>query len=383
MYLTIKKELYPHYKIKQLTFEDFLAGLGIPEDTQYNLKKSLKNLTIEKPEENFQNFFNNQAISERAFTELKSIMDLPIAQKIDIDNIKEHYSEFFIPKKSGGLRKIDAPDDDLKLILKLVKEYLEKTLMILPHESAHAYVHSRSTLTSLKVHQANESKWFLKLDLKDFFPSHTKEYIMKTISNIYPIGFLLKDPEYKKLFERAIDLALLDNALPQGTPLSPTLTNLLMVSIDYQIMHALYKRYKNVVYTRYADDMLISSKYKFNPKETEKLIKDILRNNECPFQIKSEKTRFGSSAGQNWNLGVMLNKDNNLTIGHRQNQKFRAMLFNIFKDHESNIQWTPEDKAVLGGLISYYKSIEPEYVTSTIAKYEQKFGITLKKLLKN
>ena len=297
--------------------------------------------------------------------------------ELDKDKIRSMYSTFYIPKKSGGMRRIDAPNDDLKKYLSDVKDYLEKGLRILPNDAAHAYVQGRSTITSIKVHQANESKWFLKLDMKNFFPSHNKEYLYKMLSQVYPISMLVKDQEYKDNLNNMLDYALLNGELPQGTPLSPTLTNICMVPIDYQIKGKLNHLPDHLVYTRYADDILISSQYKFDYKKVIKEIQKILEENGCPFYINEEKTRFGSSAGSNWNLGVMLNKDNRMTVGHKQNQRFRAALFSLLKDHEHGIRWPYEDRMVLGGQISYYMMVDPEYTQATIKRYEDRFAANI------
>lgn len=308
-------------------------------------------------------------------------LNLWIFNSLPINEIKNHYYSFKIPKKTNPqkYRKIDAPDNQLKTIQTLIKTNLEEQIKVLPHNAAHAYVKGRSTITAIKEHQNNQSKWFLKLDLKDFFPSHNKEYILKMLNQIYP--FAVMDVYQKEIIEKYIDYALLDNKLPQGTPLSPLLTNLCMVPIDFMITNTLknFKK-KHFVYTRYADDLLISCKYKFKPGSIIHIINKIFKYYETPFKINKEKTRFGSSAGRNWNLGIMLNKDNNITIGHKNNQKFRAMLFDLICNKS---EWTPEKAQETLGLISYYKAIEPDYINYTIEKYNKKYNIDILKTLKN
>lgn len=79
------------------------------------------------------------------------------------------YTSFRIPKRTGGFRTIDAPSEELKKIQRNLAYFFQHDLGALAHEAAHAYVKGRSPKTSLEVHQANHSKWFLKLDIKDFF----------------------------------------------------------------------------------------------------------------------------------------------------------------------------------------------------------------------
>lgn len=373
MYITIKKTQ------EQLTENDLARSLnellfGEKEKTPIKEVENATHITICRDKEALRNFFNKHKHWYTA--------NIPEPPNWDLNEIHNHYYSFKIPKRSGGLRNIDAPDDDLKLYLSRLKNYLENDLKILTHDSAHAYVKRRSTVTDIKCHQANNSNWFLKLDLKDFFPSHTLEYTLQKMETIYPLGFLMEDPEYKEKLKNALQYAFLDGKLPQGTPLSPTLTNILMTPIDYVIQHELWNMKKRFVYTRYADDMTISSPYKFNWQEVEQRVQNILTTNNTPFKVKTEKTHFGSKSGKNWNLGIMLNKDNRITIGHKQNQRFRAAVFNLMQDYKNGITWSIEDRQTLAGQIAYYKSIDPEYTQAVITRYETKFNIRLKVILK-
>jgi len=72
-----------------------------------------------------------------------------------------------------------------------------------------------------------------------------------------------------------------------------------------------------MVYTRYADDLLISGRQGFSADEAQNVVGEVLAYFHAPFAVKPEKTRYGSRSGSNWNLGVVLNKDKEITIGWR------------------------------------------------------------------
>ena len=295
-------------------------------------------------------------------------------------NRKSLYREFYIPKKSGGLRKIDAPNDELMAALRKLKVLLENDFNMLYHTSAYAYVKERCTVDAIKRHQANESKWFLKTDFSNFFGSTTLDFVMRMASQIFPFSEVVKDDDGKAELERALSLAFLDGGLPQGTPISPAITNLMMIPIDHRLANEFAK--KQMVYTRYADDILVSSKVDFRYRETVAFINKVVRDEfGAPFMIKPEKTRYGSSAGRNWNLGVMLNKDNEITIGHQKKKQFKAMICNYINDRKKGIEWDLSDVQVFRGLISYYIMVERGYITHTIIEYNKKFGVNLMKLI--
>jgi len=293
---------------------------------------------------------------------------------------KSLYSEFYIPKKSGGLRKIDAPNEELKAALRELKAIFEDDFNMLYHTSAYAYVKNRSTIDAVKRHQANVSKWFLKTDFSNFFGSTTLEFTMKMFSMIFPFSEVVKSEEGKAELEKALSLAFLDGGLPQGTPLSPAITNTIMIPIDHRLAN--YFAEKQMVYTRYADDILVSCKVDFKYREAVEFINKVVRDEfGAPFLIKPEKTRYGSSAGRNWNLGVMLNKDNEITIGHQKKKQFKAMICNYINDAKRGVRWDLNDVQVFRGLISYYIMVERGYIVHTIIEYNKKFNVNLMKMI--
>lgn len=284
------------------------------------------------------------------------------------------YHTFSIPKKSGGFRVIKAPEPKLKqtqaqAIRFLLYQDNYNYPCVHPHDSAYAYIKNRSAYHALQRHQENNSRWFLKLDLKDFFPSCTKEWLEDTLKSIHPIRDT--DPE---LMQQLLELFTDEGALPQGAPSSPALSNLCMLPVDKELAHMLHS--KGFIYTRYADDLLISHQYDFNFQEIVELIKQILE--PTPFQLNHSKTRYGSRAGQNWNLGLMLNKENKITIGHKRKERLRVSLYRFMSDPQA---WSLEDRQHLAGTLSYFEQIEPEYKKQMVQKYEQKFNVSLKDLL--
>lgn len=273
------------------------------------------------------------------------------------------YDTFRIPKKTHGFREINAPKKELKQDLKYISSLLTGYLGILSHDSAWAYIPTRDVVHAMKEHTNNKSRWYLKLDLHDFFGSCNKEFIITQLKKIYPFAKYDCD----ELLNNLADLAIKDNGLPQGTPLSPILTNLIMVEYDYKINNILKHmqgreiEIQRYVYTRYADDIIISAKNKFDYNKIVTAIKGLF--NDTPLTINEEKTRFGSSSGRNWNLGVMCNKDNEVTVGYKRKQHMKVIINNYMKDKEQNILWSLEDLYWLQGQLSWLQNVEPTYFT--------------------
>lgn len=274
---------------------------------------------------------------------------------LPINNFQRHeykldsYKTFRIPKRSGGYREIKAPYDGLKKAQKAVYKYFHDDLKILEHECAYGFVKGRNCKASLEVHKSKHSRWFLKLDFHNFFPSFTTEVLNRqlmcnaTIAKYH--SFTLDGYLYVCTDEQG--------RLVQGSPCSPYLANIAMIPFD----HAFYK-YCNehqLVYTRYADDMLISSSRKFNWYELIGVVLELLDNlGYSGLSLSADKTRFGSFNGANWNLGLMYNNQFDITVGHRNKRLFKVIA------HKWN-ELTPEEQVHWRGVFNYYRYIEPEY----------------------
>jgi hypothetical protein len=294
------------------------------------------------------------------------------------------YETFHIPKKSGGLRRIDAPKPELMNALRNLKTIFEEDFHALYHTSAFAYVKNRCTVDAVKRHQKNNSKWFGKLDLHDFFGSTTLDYVIKMFSMVFPFSEIVKFPNGEAELRKALDLAFLNGGLPQGTPLSPLITNVMMIPVDYKLANAFRDFDKQrFIYTRYADDFIISSKVDFDVHRVEKLVVDTLHEFGAPFTINESKTRYGSSAGRNWNLGVMLNKDNEITVGHKKKRQFQYMLYNYITDKRKGISWPREDIQTMQGLHSYYRMVEPETIDAIVKHTNEKMETDVLRLIKD
>lgn len=292
------------------------------------------------------------------------------------------YYSFSIPKKTRGWRHIDAPNPELMDALRTLKTIFESDFGALYHTSAFAYIRKRSTIDAVKRHQQNESRWFGKYDLSNFFGSTTLEFVMKQMSTIYPFSEVIKVPQGREELEKALELAFLNGGLPQGTPISPLITNIIMIPIDHRLYNALRDfetegGKQRFIYTRYADDFIVSSRYDFSVRQIEQFLVDTLAEFGAPFALNQEKTRYGSNAGKNFNLGVMLNSDNQITIGHARKRRFQCALDSYAKSKISGDPWPREDVQVLAGQHSYYRMVEHETIDKIVAHIGGKNGLDI------
>lgn len=304
----------------------------------------------------------------------------PLGFKITEDDIKG-----FI---KCGFRRIDAPVPEFKNALSDLKITFEKKLFGSYHTAAFAYVKGRSTLDALKRHQRNNSRWFLKLDFSNFFGSTTPEFVMRQLETIFPYNEIVSTERGRAALTKALSLCFLNGSLPQGTPFSPTITNIMMIPIDHAIAKMCRENSPHLCYTRYADDLLISSDLSFEwemeqDNSVQEKIVNILERFNVPFTLNTGKTRYGSSAGRNWNLGLMLNKDNQITIGHDRRKAFKAAVYSFLNDYTHNRVWDIAEVQVLSGQIAYYRMVEKENIDEILQNYNRRFNADTLKIIKD
>ena len=308
---------------------------------------------------------------------------ISIAESYGFHLSAEDFQEIF----SSAFRKIDAPHDeagsDLMGALRELKGIFEDDFKALYHTSAFAYIKKRCTIDAIKRHQENESRWFAKFDLHNFFGSTTLEFIMKMLAMVYPFSDVIAHPAGKEELQKALELAILNGGLPQGTPISPLITNIMMIPVDFKLSNKLRNFEKQrYIYTRYADDFQISSRFDFDYREVERLIEDTLAEFGAPFTLNTSKTRYGSSAGRNWNLGVMLNADNKITVGHEKKRRFKAMISSYIQDRKHGVLWDKNEIQVMEGLRSYYRMIERDTIDEYVERANRKYNVDLVKMIK-
>lgn len=169
------------------------------------------------------------------------------------------YTKFSIKKKSGGERTIHAPIKGLKSILRSLNFVLQ--CLHEPHRAATGFVLDKSIVDNAKIHVGNH--YVLNLDLKDFFHSFDRNKVK--LAFMYPPFNLRGNKEKEKmafllasLCTHPFEIEGETNAvLPQGSPTSPTITNILCERLDRRL-NGLAKRF-GANYTRYADDITFSS----------------------------------------------------------------------------------------------------------------------------
>lgn len=158
-----------------------------------------------------------------------------------------------IPKAGGGKRKLGVPT----VLDRFIQQAALQVLMPLfePHFSEHSYGFrpARSALQAVEQarhYQQEGKRWVVDLDLASFFDEVDHDLLMARVCR------KVKDKRMLKLIRAFLNSGVMaggltqptDKGTPQGGPLSPLLSNILLEDLDRELER------RGHAFCRYADD---------------------------------------------------------------------------------------------------------------------------------
>ena len=231
----------------------------------------------------------------------------------------EKYHSFEIQKRNGDKRVINAPEPRLKMLQRRLANVLYDCAKgIEEHDPprrplAHGFVPGKSIFSNASVHK--HRRYVLNLDLQDFFPSLNFGRIR---------GFFIKDKRFElneKVATVITQIACFKNELPQGSPCSPVISNLLGHLLDVRL--ARFAKKNKCTYSRYVDDITFSTNLKDFPTD---LAEPITKNhshwqlgaplieeiNRAGFKVNNSKTRMQWRGSRQMTTGLIVNEKVNI-----------------------------------------------------------------------
>lgn len=275
----------------------------------------------------------------------------PAALRALLDDIPSHYRLLKIPKKSGGVRELHEPDEELRRIQKII---LHQILYLLPSSPFATAYHPGDTLYFNAMMHVGK-RYLMKVDITDFFGSIRFDLVYKSVFNTSRFP--------KEIGAMLTSLCCLEDVLPQGTCTSPALSNLVMSRFDAYFGE--WCRGHFLTYTRYCDDITVSGDFTLYPAYLK--VKEVL--GEMGFTLNEKKTRFTSSGSRQTVTGLTVNEK--ISIPSDYKRKLRQELYYVMKygpedviDRMELAEYQGENGArryceSLMGRLNYVISIEP------------------------
>ncbi len=201
----------------------------------------------------------------------------------EIDTYYSEWVEKKIDKKTGDFKRYkdgtikERVIRPSKGVLKTIQTRIKNRILSkieLPI-NVHGGVKKRSNISNAKPHQGK--KYHFTTDLQDFYPSISSRHVYETLLSL----------GYSSHFSRLITkLTTWKYELPQGTPTSTHLANLVFLKTDIALIE--FCNNLGITYTRYIDDLTFSSHQDFRPYLN--TILEIVKSGG--FNISYRKTKY-------------------------------------------------------------------------------------------
>ncbi len=283
-----------------------------------------------------------------------------------------HYTQFAVPKRSGGERVLSAPTALLARVQRLILDAILSPLPVEP--TCHGFVPGRSIVSNAAVHAGQAV--VVNMDLENFFPSITLPRARRVfefcgyspaLSTIIAL-LCTESPRQEVIFNgEKLLIAVGPRGLPQGACTSPALSNQVARRLDRRL-GGLASRV-GFLYTRYADDLTFSG-----PDSSQEFVGYLLsRVRDIAlaegFRIQERKTRVLRRNAAQVVTGLVVN--DRPGVPREEVRRVRAILHRARTEglEAQNRDGVPSFRAWLLGKIAYIKMVRPDVGARLLADF--------------
>lgn len=245
----------------------------------------------------------------------------------------------------------------------------------LPSDTSVSFAYRKGVALMQAVEPHAKSRAFFQADLERFFDSITAPLIRKVLTeNQTPAADL------QEHLEHVLTLLTVDSKLPIGYSTSPLLSNACLLPFDQRLAQVSLER--GWIYTRYADDIMLSTQHRTELSEAKTVIEECLAAELGDgFNLNPAKSKLTTIGRKVKLLGLVILPTGHITIDRAVRSRIesqihfylsdRARLAGIFEcEHDEGME---EGLERLSGLISYANAADPAY----LEKLRRKFGATV------
>ncbi|MDD3412556.1 MAG: reverse transcriptase family protein [Lachnospiraceae bacterium] len=267
---------------------------------------------------------------------------MKIISKI-IGNKEYQYSVYKRKKANGKFRIITAPDQELK---SLQREYAlafyEKVKDEMNSAEVTGFMPGVSIMDNARVHVGK--RWVVNLDIQSFFPSTNRDLVQMA----------LDESKLECDRDMVLEILTLNNALPQGSPASPVISNYVATKlVDPLVKQVMDKHGLQYKFTRYADDLTLSFDEDLKREQIISIVNEIIEYIELktPYIIAKNKVKIRSSSYRQEVTGIVVNSGSSMK--REDYKRLRAELHAISLGRK-------EMTSVLKGKLNFLRDISPQ-----------------------
>ena len=264
-------------------------------------------------------------------------------------------------------RTVYRPDRKLKAYLVFLNAFVFEYLKV---NKRVVYSYRKGVNPHDAVHLHARNRAFFQTDIKDFFGcidrNLTKSTILSQQESI-PISDL------SAYIERILDLTTVHGSLPIGFHTSPHISNVCLTPFDDDL--EAYCLSSKLVYTRYADDIIVSGSSLEDLDGAEEKLSEFLQNHFSGMLKLNERKRKLRTVGRKVSiLGKMILPNGRVTIDTKLRKKVEVLLHFYIRSREKFLDMSDGDMEAgihkLSGYITYINTADKQY----LEKLKRKFG---------
>lgn len=270
----------------------------------------------------------------------------------------------------GKRREILVPNEKIKGLHEFLRLFLLNYLPI-NGEVVFSYRKGFSAYDAVSKHSANKA--FFLCDVSNFFPSIKRHRIKSTLAKA---GSACPIENLDDWLDRIVDIVCLNDALPVGFSTSPVISNSALLPFDNELQ--LYCSDKGLAFTRYSDDIIVSTENPASLEGIQERISDIMREatqGEISLNLKKSKTLHKGKKIKL--LGMVLLPNGGISIDASVKDEIEVLIHFYLHDKSKFANRVDDDirkaEARLAGLINYANTVDPAYID----KLRKKFGVTI------
>lgn len=272
-----------------------------------------------------------------------------------------------IPKPQGGERTLGIPTVTDRLIQQALHQVLQAIFE--PGFSAHSYGFrpKRDAGQAVKAARAyiREGRtWVVDIDLESFFDRVNHDRLMARVAR------QVKDQRVLKLIRRYLEAGMMDGGVvsprtegtPQGGPLSPLLSNILLTDLDRELERRGHR------FCRYADDCNI---YVQTERAGQRTMAGLTRYLEERLKLKVNRAK--SAVARPWGrkfLGYSFTADQEtkLRLAQASRERFRDRIVAVLKANRgrSLTHVIEQLNPLLRGWMNYFRHLQTPSVLHTL-----------------
>ncbi len=266
-------------------------------------------------------------------------------------------------------RELNSPSERLRAYHHFLRLFLVDFLPV--HDAVFSYRKGINARAAVERHV--HGRHFFVSDIESFFPSLTRDILRETITSAIaeiPIADL------QEHLEHLLDLLCVDNFLPIGYSTSPGLSNAALYPFDVAFQATCAEL--GVMYTRYADDVVVSADERSKVEAGEAALVDLLpRMFGGTLRLHRGKSRYLHVGGKIKLLGMVLLPNGTISVDTSVKDKIETMLHLYLRDRERfNTMLdvgTAKTEARLAGLLNYVNTVDQSYLD----KLRRKYGVAV------